>query len=97
MTTTTLDISKLHLSLDEVLALVRKGAAVLFTEGSVPLARLASLICTAAAWRRRTTSMLRCLTTFGWVSHEISQANAEQAALLSCDSVFQKYQVNIIW
>jgi PIN domain nuclease of toxin-antitoxin system len=27
----------------------------------------------------------------------IAQANAEQAALLSCDSVFQKYQVNIIW
>jgi antitoxin (DNA-binding transcriptional repressor) of toxin-antitoxin stability system len=43
MTTTTLDISKLHLSLDEVLALVRKGAAVLFTEGSVPLARLVPL------------------------------------------------------
>ena len=27
----------------------------------------------------------------------IAQANAEQAALLSCDSVFGKYQVNIIW
>lgn len=27
----------------------------------------------------------------------IAQANAEQAALLSCDSIFQKYQVNIIW
>jgi PIN domain nuclease of toxin-antitoxin system len=27
----------------------------------------------------------------------IAQANAEQAALLSCDSVFQKYQVNVIW
>jgi PIN domain nuclease of toxin-antitoxin system len=35
--------------------------------------------------------------TSGWVSHEIAQANAEQAALLSCDSVFQKYPVNIIW
>jgi PIN domain nuclease of toxin-antitoxin system len=27
----------------------------------------------------------------------IAQANAEQAALLSCDSVFGKYQVHIIW
>jgi antitoxin (DNA-binding transcriptional repressor) of toxin-antitoxin stability system len=48
MTTTTLDISKMHLSLDEVLALVRKGAAVLFTEGSVPLARLVPLAASEA-------------------------------------------------
>ncbi|WP_417914737.1 type II toxin-antitoxin system VapC family toxin [Candidatus Electronema sp. JM] len=27
----------------------------------------------------------------------IAQANAEQAALLSCDSVFGKYQANVIW
>ena len=43
MTTTTLDIRALRLSLDDVLTLVRKGAAVLLTEGSVPLARLIPL------------------------------------------------------
>ncbi|CAK8718406.1 MAG: Antitoxin component of toxin-antitoxin stability system, DNA-binding transcriptional repressor [Candidatus Electronema aureum] len=43
MVTTTLDIRTLRLSLDDVLALVRKGAAVLLTEGSVPLARLVPL------------------------------------------------------
>lgn len=43
MITTTLDIHTLRLSLDDVLALVRKGAAVLLTEDSVPLARLVPL------------------------------------------------------
>jgi antitoxin (DNA-binding transcriptional repressor) of toxin-antitoxin stability system len=43
MVTQTVDIQRAHLTLEEVLSVVRKGAAILFTEGSVPLARIIPL------------------------------------------------------
>lgn len=43
MVTKTVDIHSARISLEEVLAAVRKGAAIIFTEGSVPLARMIPL------------------------------------------------------
>lgn len=43
MVTKTVDIQSARVSLEDVLAAVRKGAAIVFTEGSVPLARLVPL------------------------------------------------------
>ena len=43
MVTKTVDIQSAQLTLEEVLAAVRKGAAIIFTEGSVPLARIIPL------------------------------------------------------
>ena len=40
MVTKTVDIHSARISLEEVLAAVRQGAAIIFTEGSVPLARM---------------------------------------------------------
>ncbi|MCI5162657.1 MAG: toxin-antitoxin (TA) system antitoxin [Candidatus Electrothrix sp. AX5] len=44
MLTKTVDIHSARISLEEVLAAVRKGAAIIFTEGSVPLARIIPLL-----------------------------------------------------
>ena len=43
MVTKTVDIQSARVSLEDVLAAVRKGAAIIFTEGNVPLARLVPL------------------------------------------------------
>jgi len=44
MVTKTVDIHSARITLEEILAAVRNGAAIIFTEGSVPLARMIPLI-----------------------------------------------------
>ena len=40
MPTKTFDVREAHISLDELLSLVRGGTEIVLTEGSTPLARL---------------------------------------------------------
>lgn len=40
MVTKTIDMQNVHMSLEEVVSLVRKGAEVIFTDASIPLARM---------------------------------------------------------
>ena len=43
MVTRTIDIQSAQLTLEEVLAAVRKGVEIIFTEGNVPLAKIIPL------------------------------------------------------
>ena len=43
MSTKTVDVREVQISLQELLALVRGGTEIVFTEGNIPLARLVPL------------------------------------------------------